>query len=97
MLTARTEVTGRMLIFSECHLRSVLAGCARHCNGRRPHRSGRARRAVGLSATTPTSTWNGSTVEHLINEVKAWRDIATRYGKTPKATSLASNRRGPLG
>jgi len=28
-----------MLIFSECHLRSVLAEYARHYNGRRPHRS----------------------------------------------------------
>jgi putative transposase len=39
VLTARTEVTDRMLIFSERHLRSVLAEYARHYNGRRPHRS----------------------------------------------------------
>ena len=39
MLTARTEVTDRMLIFGERHLRSVLAEYARHYNGRRPHRS----------------------------------------------------------
>jgi transposase InsO family protein len=39
VLTARTEVTDRMLIFGERHLRSVLAGYARHYNGRRPHRS----------------------------------------------------------
>jgi putative transposase len=39
VLTARTEVTGRMLIFGERHLRSVLAEYARHYNGRRPHRS----------------------------------------------------------
>ena len=39
MLTARTEVTDRMLIFGERHLRSILAGYARHYNGRRPHRS----------------------------------------------------------
>jgi putative transposase len=39
VLTARTEVTDRMLIFSERHLRSVLAGYARHYNGQRPHRS----------------------------------------------------------
>ena len=38
MLTARTEVTDRMLIFGERHLRPVLAEYARHCNGRRPHR-----------------------------------------------------------
>jgi putative transposase len=28
-----------MLIFGERHLRSVLAGYARHSNGQRPHRS----------------------------------------------------------
>jgi putative transposase len=36
VLTARTEVTDRMLIFSERHLRSVLAEEARHYNRRRP-------------------------------------------------------------
>jgi transposase InsO family protein len=39
VLTARTEVTDRMLIFSERHLRLVLAEYAAHYNGRRPHRS----------------------------------------------------------
>jgi transposase InsO family protein len=39
VLTARTEVTDRMLIFGERHLRSVLAEYAQHYNGRRPHRS----------------------------------------------------------
>jgi transposase InsO family protein len=38
VLTARTEVTDRMLIFGERHLRSVMAEYARHYNGRRPHR-----------------------------------------------------------
>jgi transposase InsO family protein len=39
VLTARTEVTDRMLIFGERHLRLVLAEYEAHCNGRRPHRS----------------------------------------------------------
>jgi putative transposase len=39
VLTARAEVTDRMLILGERHLRSVLAEYARHYNGRRPHRS----------------------------------------------------------
>jgi transposase InsO family protein len=39
VLTARTEITDRMLIFGERHLRSILAEYARHYNGRRPHRS----------------------------------------------------------
>ena len=37
--TVRTEVTDRMLISSERHLRAVLAEYAGHYNGRRPHRS----------------------------------------------------------
>ena len=39
VLTARTEVTDRMLIFGERHLRTILAQYEAHYNGRRPHRS----------------------------------------------------------
>jgi putative transposase len=39
VLTARTEVTDRMLIFSQRHLRTILAQYGAHYNGRRPHRS----------------------------------------------------------
>ena len=39
VLTARTEVTDRMLIISGRHLRIVMAQYARHYNGRRPHRA----------------------------------------------------------
>jgi transposase InsO family protein len=39
VLTVRTEVTDRMLIFGERHLRTVLTQYTPHCNGRRPHRS----------------------------------------------------------
>ena len=39
VLTARTEITDRRLIFGERHLRTVLTEYARHYNGRRPHRS----------------------------------------------------------
>jgi putative transposase len=39
VLTARTEVTDRMLIAGERHLRTVLATYEAHYNGRRPHRS----------------------------------------------------------
>ena len=38
VLTARTEVTDRMLIFGERHLRTILARYESHYNGRRPHR-----------------------------------------------------------
>src|SRR6185437_6882775 len=39
VLTARTELTDRMLIFGERHLRTVLAQYETHYNGRRPHHS----------------------------------------------------------
>jgi hypothetical protein len=39
VLTARTEITDRMLIFGERHLRTILAQYESHYNGRRPHRS----------------------------------------------------------
>jgi transposase InsO family protein len=39
VLTVRTEVTDRMLIFGERHLRTVLTEYETHYNGRRPHRS----------------------------------------------------------
>jgi putative transposase len=38
VLTARTEITDRMLIFGQRHLRTVLAQYEAHYNGRRPHR-----------------------------------------------------------
>jgi putative transposase len=39
VLTVRTEVTDRMLIFGEQHLRRTLDPYARHYNRRRPHRA----------------------------------------------------------
>jgi transposase InsO family protein len=41
VLTARTELTDRILIFGERHLRTVLAQYGAHYNGRRPHRGQR--------------------------------------------------------
>ena len=49
VLTVRTEVTDRMLIFGERHLRRVLAVYAAQYNGRRPHR------ALRLRPPRPTS------------------------------------------
>jgi transposase InsO family protein len=43
VLTARTELTDRILIFGEQHLRTVLARYGAHYNGRRPHRALRLR------------------------------------------------------
>jgi putative transposase len=39
VLTARTGVTDRMLIFGERHLRVVMTEYEAHYNGRRPHRN----------------------------------------------------------
>jgi putative transposase len=39
VLTARTEVTDRMLTFGERHLRTILAQYEGHYNGQRPHRN----------------------------------------------------------
>ena len=38
VLTARTELTDRMLIFGQRHVSAVLAEYTRHYNRRRPHR-----------------------------------------------------------
>ena len=51
VLTIRTEVTDRMLIFGEHHLRQVLAVYAAHYNARRPHRALRLRRPHRLLAS----------------------------------------------
>jgi putative transposase len=39
VLTVRTELTDRMLIFGERHLRKVLAEYSAHYNTQRPHRA----------------------------------------------------------
>ena len=39
VLTVRTELTDRMLIFGERHLRSVIAQYSLHYNRQRPHRA----------------------------------------------------------
>jgi putative transposase len=49
VLTVRTEVTDRMLIFGERHLHKVLAEYSAHYNTQRPHR------ALRLSPQRPES------------------------------------------
>jgi putative transposase len=39
VLTTRTQITDRMMIFGQRHLRLILAQYAARYNGRRPHRS----------------------------------------------------------
>ena len=50
VLTARTELTDRILIFGERHLRTVLARYGTHYNGRRPHRALQLRPAAPRSS-----------------------------------------------
>ena len=46
VLTARTEVTERMLTFGQRHLRTIRAEHEAHYNGRQPHRSRQLRHPV---------------------------------------------------
>jgi putative transposase len=62
VLTARTELTNRILLFGERDLRTVLAEYGAHCNGRRPHRAQRllppSRPGPSPAADqTPTDPW----------------------------------------
>jgi transposase InsO family protein len=57
VLTARTEITDRMLIFGERHLWTILAQYEGHYNGRRPYRSRQLRRPGPI---TPSRTSPGS-------------------------------------
>jgi putative transposase len=74
VLTVRTEVTDRMLIFGQRHLRHVLAGYAAHYNTARPHR------ALRLRPPRPTSPvpepvhgpiWRRPILGGLLNEYEA--------------------------
>src|SRR6266516_2288780 len=61
VLAARTEVTDRMLIFGERHLRAVMAGYEAHyvaCGWATARPGGRdRRRRIGLPATGPGRAW----------------------------------------
>ena len=70
VLTVRTEVADRMLIFGEWHLRRVLAVCAARDNGRRPHRALRLR-APRPTSSVPSRLMAGSGVD------RSWADSST--------------------
>ena len=65
-----TEVTDRMLIFGERHLRLVLAQYEAHYNGQRPHRSRQLRppRPDHLVAGLSTSGRAPAVLGRLLNE-----------------------------
>jgi putative transposase len=57
VLTARTEITDRMLIFGQRHLQSILAQYEVHYNGRRPIAAASSARPgpITLPRTSPGS------------------------------------------
>jgi transposase InsO family protein len=57
VLTVRTEVTDRMLIFGQRHMRAILAEYEAHYNGRRPTAAASCTRRA---PTTPLQTFHGS-------------------------------------
>jgi putative transposase len=59
VLTARTEVTDRMLIFGQRHLRTILAEYEAHYNGRRPIAASSSNRP-GPTTLSPTFPRSGS-------------------------------------
>jgi putative transposase len=71
VLTARSELTDRMLILSQRHLHAVLAEYIQHYNGRRPHR---ARELGPPRPTHPVADLNSQRIKRqrllggLINE-----------------------------
>ena len=79
VLTARTEVTDRMLILSVGHLRTVMAQYARHYNGRRPHR------ALQLQPPRP---------DHLVADLPRNRSSAGQSSAT-SSTNTSESRESP--
>src|SRR6516164_488098 len=86
VLTARTEVTDRMLIFGERHLRTILAEYEGHYNGRRPHRS-RQLRPPRPDHPVPDLSWKRikcrPVLGDLINESEraAWKAQVRTNGR----------------
>jgi putative transposase len=62
VLTARTEVTDRMLIVGEWHLRTILAQYEAHYNGRRPIAAASSTHP-GPTTLSPTSPRSGSSAD----------------------------------
>ena len=71
VLTVRTELTDRMLIFGEQHLRRVLAAYAAHYNERRPHRALRPRPHAPVREPIRSRIRRRPILGGLINEYEA--------------------------
>jgi hypothetical protein len=67
VLTFRTGLTVRMLIFGERHLRNVLAEYAAHYNMQRPHRALQLRPPRARNRLSPSRFWPGSVVDQSLD------------------------------
>jgi putative transposase len=67
VLTFRTELTDRMLIFGERHLRKVLAEYAAHDNMQRPHRALQHRPPRARNRLSRSRSWPGSAVDQSLD------------------------------
>ena len=101
VLTARTEVTDRMLIFGQRHLRTILAQYEAHYNGRRPiaadsstcpvpttrsPTSPRSRSSVGPSSAASSANTNG---QHTSPGQRHWPSSGTPQAPQPFPGSTA--------
>jgi transposase InsO family protein len=98
VLTARTEVTDRMLVFRERHLQTILAEYETHYNGRRPHRS---RHLARHGPTTPSlispasgSSASPSSAASLTSTSGRIEAQVRTGGRVPEPPRSAPGRRG---
>ena len=89
VLTARTELTDRILIFGERHLRTVLAQYSAHYNGRRPHRALQRvpRHGAGVSPPGPPSRAGPRRVDGL-RPVGVGDDLEQLRGQVLEAVAV---------
>jgi Integrase core domain len=101
VLTARTEVTDRLLIFGQRHLRTIMAEYEGRYNGRRPHRSLQLQ-PPGPTTPSPTFLRSGSTAgpssaasstntsePHRSRGQDQWPSSGTPQGQLPPAQAHA--------
>ncbi len=85
VLTVRTELTNRMLIYGQPHLRRVLALCAVHYNARRPHRALQLRRRARKRLFFTVSYIGASKLWP-----RAWSDCSRRTDSDARTARSAS-------
>ena len=84
VLTIRTELTDRMLIFGERHLRSMLATYAAHYNTQRPHRALQLLPPRPKTRYPPASPWQGPTATNPWRpdqRVRGLKPLISRYDR----------------